>query len=65
MLNNEDNERLTRTGRGTPMGELIRTYWLPALLSSDLREKDGRAVKIRLLGEDLVAFRDTDGAVVG
>jgi phthalate 4,5-dioxygenase oxygenase subunit len=63
MLTNEDNELLTRTGRGTPMGDLMRAYWLPALLSSDLAEKDGRAVKIRLLGEDLVAFRDTDGAV--
>jgi phenylpropionate dioxygenase-like ring-hydroxylating dioxygenase large terminal subunit len=45
------------------MGELIRRYWLPALLSSELPEPDGTPVRLRLLGEDLVAFRDTDGRV--
>lgn len=63
MLSKEDNELLTRVGPGTPMGELLRRYWTPALLSSELRESDGPPVRVRLLGEDLVAFRDSNGAV--
>jgi phthalate 4,5-dioxygenase oxygenase subunit len=63
MLKAEDNERVTRVGRGTPMGELFRRYWIPAALSEELPEKDGDPVRVRLLGEDLLAFRDTDGLV--
>jgi phthalate 4,5-dioxygenase len=63
MLTREENERLTRVGAGTPMGETMRRYWLPALLSWELPEPDGAPVRVRLLGEDLVAFRTTDGRV--
>jgi phthalate 4,5-dioxygenase len=63
MLSKEDNERLTRVGPGTPMGNVFRRYWLPALLSTELKDRDGAPVRVRLLGEDLVAFRDTTGAV--
>src|SRR5215208_2393371 len=63
MLTRDDNEILTRVGPGTPMGELMRQHWQPVLLSSELPERDGPPVRIRLLGEDLVAFRDTDGRV--
>lgn len=63
MLTVKKNETLTRVGRGTPMGELMRRYWLPFLLSSDLRDPDGEPRRVRLLGEDLVAFRDTGGRV--
>ena len=63
MLKPEDNEKLTRVGPGTPGGELFRRYWQPALLSSELPEKDGAPVRVRLLGEDLLAFRDTNGEV--
>jgi phthalate 4,5-dioxygenase oxygenase subunit len=63
MLSREDNETLVRVGAGTPMGELIRRFWLPALLSSELPEPDGTPVRVRLMGEALVAFRDTDGRV--
>ncbi|HUB96005.1 MAG TPA: Rieske 2Fe-2S domain-containing protein [Stellaceae bacterium] len=63
MLTREENERLTRVGAGTPMGETMRRYWLPALLSWELPEPDGAPVRLRLLGEDLVAFRATDGTV--
>src|SRR5579871_4462757 len=63
MLSKEDNERLTRVGPGTPMGNVFRRYWLPAILSSELPRPDGAPVRLRLLGEDLVAFRDTNGAV--
>jgi phthalate 4,5-dioxygenase oxygenase subunit len=59
MLNHEENERLTRVGRGTPMGELIRRFWIPFLLETDLPEPDGPPVRVTLLGEKLVAFRDS------
>ncbi len=63
MLTAEQNELLTRTGPGTPMGETMRRYWLPALLSLELPEPDGPPVRVKLLGESLVAFRDTSGRV--
>ena len=63
MLSREDNEILTRVGPGTPMGDLLRRYWIPACLSSEIAEPDGPPVRVRLLGEDLVAFRDTNGDV--
>jgi phenylpropionate dioxygenase-like ring-hydroxylating dioxygenase large terminal subunit len=63
MLMDEDNRTLTRVGPGTPMGELMRRYWVPALLSWELPEPDCPPVEVRLLGENLVAFRQTDGRV--
>src|SRR3954471_912864 len=63
MLTREDNELLTRIGPATPMGEVMRRYWQPALISSEFPERDGAPVRLRLLGEDLVAFRDTNGRV--
>ena len=63
MLSKEDNELLCRVGPGTPTGDLLRQYWIPAVLSEELPEPDGRPVRVRLLGEDLVAFRDSDGQV--
>ena len=63
MLSREDNELLCRVGRGTPMGELMRQYWMPAALSSELPERNGAPLRVRLLGEDLIAFRTASGAV--
>ncbi len=63
MLSKEDNERLTHVGRGTPMGELMRRYWLPACFSQQIGTPDGPPVRVKLLGERLVAFRDTIGRV--
>jgi len=63
MLSREDNVTLTNTDQGTPMGDVMRRYWLPALLSSELPEPDCPPVRVRLLGEQLVAFRDTSGKV--
>jgi phthalate 4,5-dioxygenase oxygenase subunit len=63
MLNLSDNELLTRTGSGTPMGELFRRFWHPVLLAEELPQPDGTPVRLRVLGEDLVAFRDTEGEV--
>jgi phthalate 4,5-dioxygenase len=61
MLSELENERITRVGPGTPMGNVMRNYWLPAVLSSELPENGGAPVPVRLLGEDLVAFRDRAG----
>ena len=63
MLSREDTELLCRVGPTTTMGALIRQYWIPALLSSELPERDGAPVRVRLLGENLVAFRVTSGKV--
>ena len=59
MLNRSENEVLTRTDPGTPMGEVMRRYWMPALLTEEIPEPDCPPVRVRLLGEDLVAFRET------
>jgi phthalate 4,5-dioxygenase len=61
MLVKEQNDILTRTGPGTPMGQLFRSYWIPALLASELAEPDGPPVRIQLLSESLIAFRDSSG----
>jgi len=63
MLSKEENELLVRVGPGTPMGGLFRRFWLPALLSEELPVPDCAPVRVRLLGEDLVAFRDSHGRV--
>lgn len=63
MLSAEENALLTQIGPDTPMGSMIRRYWLPALLSGELPEPDGAPVRVRLMGEQLVAFRDTQGRV--
>src|SRR5258708_2771869 len=63
MLSPAESELLTRVGPGTPMGDLLRQYWMPLLLSPELPDRDGRPKRIRLLGEDLIAFRDSNGDV--
>jgi phthalate 4,5-dioxygenase len=62
MLSREDNETLVRVGRGTPMGDFQRLYWIPFLLSKDIAA-DGPPKRVEVLGEDLVAFRASDNAV--
>src|SRR5438128_11013089 len=59
MLRLEDNELLCRVGPGTPMGDFTRHYWIPALLSSELPDPDCPPKRTRLLGEDVIAFRDS------
>ena len=61
MLSTSDNDILCRVGPGTPMGDLMRQYWIPAVRSDELPAPDCPPVRIRLLGEDLIAFRDTSG----
>jgi phthalate 4,5-dioxygenase oxygenase subunit len=63
MITLDDMQLISQTGPGTPMGDLMRRFWIPAVLTEELTEPDGDPKPIRLLGEDLVAFRDTDGKV--
>lgn len=62
-MNHEMSETLVRTGPGTAMGELMRRYWVPVVLSSEVAEPDGSQVRVQILGEKLLAFRDTSGHV--
>jgi phenylpropionate dioxygenase-like ring-hydroxylating dioxygenase large terminal subunit len=63
MLSREENEMLTRTGPGTPLGDVIRRYWIPVFLSWELAKVDCPPVKVKVLGENLVGFRDSEGRV--
>src|SRR5687767_2349800 len=62
MLSILDNELLCQVGPGTPMGNMMRQYWIPAVRSDELPTPDCPPVRIRLLGENLIAFRATSGA---
>src|SRR5258706_13695752 len=57
----EQNEQLTQTNAGTLMGDLLRRYWIPALLSEEVAERDRSPGRVQLLGEPLVAFRGSEG----
>ena len=63
MLSKEDNDCLTQTGVDTPMGQYFRRFWQPVALSEELPERDGPPIRVRIMGEDLVAFRDSEGSV--
>jgi phenylpropionate dioxygenase-like ring-hydroxylating dioxygenase large terminal subunit len=63
MLNAADNEILVRTSADTPMGEYFRRYWLPVALSREMPAPDSPPIRVKVMGEELVAFRDTNGRV--
>src|SRR6266702_7044198 len=63
MLTQEQNEQLTRTGAGTLMGDLFRRYWIPALHGWEIAERDCPPVRVHIMGEKLVAFRDSEGRI--
>jgi phthalate 4,5-dioxygenase len=63
MLKQEENELITRVGPGTPMGNLMREYWVPAMLSSEVPTPDSDPVRVLLLGEKLIGWRDSNGKV--
>jgi phthalate 4,5-dioxygenase len=63
MLKHDQTELLSRVGRETPMGELFRRFWLPAILSSEIEKPDSPPKRLRILKEDLIAFRNSDGHV--
>ncbi|MBX9740160.1 MAG: Rieske 2Fe-2S domain-containing protein [Beijerinckiaceae bacterium] len=63
MLTRQENDLLCRVEGDAPMGKIMRSHWIPACLIEEVPEPDGDPLKVRLLGEDLVVFRDTDGRV--
>jgi phthalate 4,5-dioxygenase oxygenase subunit len=63
MLKQEENELICRVGPGTPMGNFMREYWVPAMLSSEIPTADSDPLRVLLLGEQLIGFRDTNGKV--
>ncbi|HLG11338.1 MAG TPA: Rieske 2Fe-2S domain-containing protein, partial [Dehalococcoidia bacterium] len=63
MLSNQDNEELCRVGPGTLMGDFMRQFWMPAVRSGELPVVDGPPLRVKLLGEELIAFRGTSGKV--
>jgi phenylpropionate dioxygenase-like ring-hydroxylating dioxygenase large terminal subunit len=63
MLSREENDLLCRVGPGTLMGNLMREYWIPAALSSELPTADCDPLRVMLLGEQLIAFRDSHGTI--
>lgn len=63
MLSEQNNDRLVHTSPGTPMGELFRRYWIPALLADELPGPDCPPVRVQLLGEKLIGFKDTRGRI--
>jgi phthalate 4,5-dioxygenase oxygenase subunit len=63
MLTREDNDLLTQTNADTAMGQYFRRFWQPIALSEELSEPDGAPIRVDVMGEELVAFRDTNGTV--
>ena len=63
MLTAEDNRLLTTSGAGTAMGTLLRRFWTPVLLAEEIPARDGPPVKVTIMGEALLAFRDSDGRI--
>ena len=63
MMTPEENDLLCRVEGDAPMGQIMRRHWIAACLSEEVAEPDGAPVKVRLLGEDLVVFRDSKGRV--
>src|SRR5437879_11901285 len=63
MLTREQNDQLTRTDRSTLMGDLFRRYWIPALHSWEIAVADCAPVRVQIMGEKLVAFRDSEGRI--
>jgi len=63
VLTKEETDLLCQTSPGTPMGDLMRRFWMPAMLAQELPERDGTPLRVRLMGEDLIAFRDSEGRV--
>jgi len=63
LLTSADNDLLTRTDAGTPMGEYFRRFWQPIALARELAAPDSPPIRVKLMGEELLAFRDTTGRV--
>jgi len=61
MITREENDLLCLVEGAAPMGSIMRQHWIPACMSEEVAERDGKPARVRLLGEDLVVFRDTEG----
>jgi phthalate 4,5-dioxygenase oxygenase subunit len=61
MMTSEENDLLCRVEGDAPMGQIMRRHWIPACLTEEVAEPDGKPIRVRMLGEDLVVFRDSDG----
>ena len=61
MLTAEENQLLCRVEGDAPMGQLMRRHWIPVCMAEEVAENDGTPIRARLLGEDLVVFRDSEG----
>ena len=61
MLTSEENDLLCRVENDAPMGQLMRRHWVPVCMSEEVAEPDGAPVRLRILGREYVAFRDSDG----
>ena len=63
MLTTAENKLVTEVGPGKPLGEVMRRYWLPACLTEEIAKPDCPPIRVKLLGEELVAFRNSDGKI--
>lgn len=63
MMSREDNEKLTNTDPGSLMGEYLRSFWVPCMTAREIPARDEAPVRLRLLGEDLIVFRDSEGRI--
>ena len=63
MLPREENDLVTRVGPGTPLGNVMRRYWIPVCTAEQLPHPDGAPLRLSVLGEHFVAFRDTNGKI--
>ncbi|MGB7455841.1 MAG: Rieske 2Fe-2S domain-containing protein, partial [Pseudolabrys sp.] len=63
MMSREQNDQLSRVGPGSFMGKLLRRYWAPFLLASEIPEPDCPPVRVKLMGEKLICFRDSKGRI--
>ena len=63
MLSSQDNQLITDTNPGTPMGDVFRRFWLPVALADELPGRDCEPVRVKVMNEDLIAFRDSDNRV--
>ena len=61
MITQEENDLLCLVEGAVPMGTIMRQHWVPACMSEEVAERDGKPARVRLLGEDLVVFRDSEG----
>jgi len=63
VISSEENDLLCKVENDAPMGQVMRHYWMPACLTEEVSQPDGKPIQVRVLGENFVAFRDSNGDV--